>query len=122
MFILHISYEVRFAPTLDNYIFDALEGFIDDMDCMRDDDIRDLYFYFPNQNELDHAINLINDNGKKRLDENENGACLLDFIRMDNHERDQLQDSKLKLRKRITEIYIRHKQRAVVEDKTEDKV
>lgn len=105
MHILHINYETKHAPLLDNYIFEALEGIIEDMDCMRDDETRDIYLYFQNEKELNSAIELLEVNGGKPIEDNEEGLTLLDFIRIIPLLKDTFQENKIKIRKRINEIY-----------------
>jgi len=105
MYILHIMYEVELAPNLDYNIFQALEGSATNIDCMRDDEIRDIYVYLETEIELESAQTLLLTNGLNQLTNTDEECCLLDFIRINALKKTKYQEDKLKLRKRIAEIY-----------------
>lgn len=109
--ILHINYSSAYAPVLDNFIFEILDEYVQDMDCMRDDETRDIYLYFGTKEELEFANNLLLEKGKIPIENSGHNFCLLDLIRIYKQEKTEFQDEKMKLRQRIAKIYLKDLER-----------
>lgn len=98
-----ISYDVTYTPTLDLPILNALEDTHFDLDLIRDEDSRQLIFYFSTSEDMEKAHELFITNSSQKIEDTE--YSLLDLVRIRITKLNNLENEKLNLRKRIAEIY-----------------
>lgn len=109
MYILHINYNVNLAPCLDYEILSILNSAFIDIDLMRDDAYRDIYLYFESEEDLDKSWEKLMTEGCKKIEYTKDKIALLDLINIFKYKQSAFFQEKLKLRKKINEILIKHK-------------
>ena len=102
-YILHISYDVELTPFLDFPIIEILEW--NNIDCMRDDENRDIYLFYETEAEVDDAIKKLDEKGKEQLENVDDECCLLDFIRICKHKHTRYQEEKISGKQNMSKIF-----------------
>lgn len=104
-YILHITYDVAIAPDLDFLILDIVQdqNFQWNIDCIRDDEYRDIYFFYSSKEDMEISCGKLYKLGTQKIGNSD--ICLLDLIKIHENESDHYQLAKIKLKERISALY-----------------